>query len=79
MGVEEEHEIAASGAQPLVERPPLGGVAGRLVVHDDDLGEVRIAGERPVRAASPPEPAHESQRRGEPAGEDHHAASAWGA
>lgn len=133
IGVEEEHEIAASGAQPLVERPPLvgrtrrqrpagqhsravllayrGGAVGGLVVHDDDLGEVRIAGERReasgeppffisgqsdradrplgirarrrerrARAASSPEPAHESQRRGELAGaKDQHAASARGA
>jgi hypothetical protein len=67
VGVEEEHEIAASGAQPLVERPRLsgptqgqrqagqhgravlladrGGAVGGLVVYDDDLGEVRLAGE----------------------------------
>jgi hypothetical protein len=75
-GVEEEHEIAASGAQPLVERPPLagrtrwqrpagqparalllayrGGAVGGLVVHDDDLGEVRIAGEHREASGEPP-------------------------
>jgi hypothetical protein len=67
VGVEEEHEIAASGAEPLVERARLagptrrqrpagqhgraalagcGGAVGGLVVHDDDLGGLRIAGER---------------------------------
>lgn len=133
VGVEVQHEITASGAQPLVERPPFdgrtrrqrpagqhgravllayrGGAVGGLVVDDDDLGEVRIAGERReasgeppffisgrseradrplgyrarrgerrAPAASSPEPAHQSQRRGELAGaKDHHAASARGA
>jgi hypothetical protein len=51
--VEEEHEIAASGAQPLAARARLAGpirlqrgAVGGLVVHDDDHGERRIAGER---------------------------------
>ena len=74
--VEEEHEIAASGAQPLVERPSFagrtrrqrpagqpgravllayrGGSVGGLVVHDDDLGEVRIADERREASGEPP-------------------------
>jgi hypothetical protein len=67
VGVEEEHEIAASGAQPLAARARLagptrrqrraaqrgraalagcGGAVGGLVVHDDDLGKLRIASER---------------------------------
>jgi hypothetical protein len=53
VGVEEEHEIAASGPQPLAAPACLAGpirrqrgAVGGLVVHDDDLGELRIAGER---------------------------------
>lgn len=84
-GVEEEHEIATSGAQPMVERPPLAGrtrrqrpagQSGRAVL----LAYGGGAAERRARAASSPEPAHESQRRGDPAAaKDHHAASARGA
>ena len=58
VGVEEEHEIVASAARTLVERASLagptprprragcGGAGGGLGVHDDHVGEVRIAGER---------------------------------
>jgi hypothetical protein len=60
VGVEEEHEIAASGAQPVVERARLAGPTrrqrpagrhGRVALADcggalDDRGELRIAGER---------------------------------
>jgi hypothetical protein len=75
VGVEEEHEIAASGARPVVERARLagptrrqpragqhgraalagcGGAVGGLVVHDDDLGELRITGERRKAAGEAP-------------------------
>lgn len=91
IGVEEEHEIAASGAQPLVERPPLvgrtrrqrpAGQHGRALLLAYCGGAVGglVVHERRARAVSSPEPAHESKRRGERAGaNDHHSASARGA
>ena len=91
IGVEEEHEIAASGAQPLVDSPPLvgrtrrqrpAGQHGRAVLLAYPGGAVGglVVHERRARAASSPEPAHKSQRRSERAGaNDHHSASARGA
>jgi hypothetical protein len=89
VGVEEEHEIAASGAQPLVERARLAGptrrqrrgsAVGGLSVHDDDLGEVRLGirarrRERGALPASSREPARQHDRRDEPAGARHHDAA----